>query len=102
MHLKLNITNKDITLGEKANPANCAIARAIKRNRTVKTSCVSVFHDMCIIHAKKQGKIMSYSAPLPKVASDFIHRFDHSKAVSPVSFCIDLHKSRQTDLYSVK
>ena len=42
MNKKINITEKNIFEGEKANPQNCAIARAIKRNMKSKVMSVSV------------------------------------------------------------
>lgn len=102
MHLNLNITDRDINKGERANPSECAIARAIKRNRTIKTASVSVFYDKCVVHAVKNGKTVSYVGRLPDQASTFVHQFDHFKAVCPMSFSIELNKATKAEHYLVK
>ena len=42
MNKTINITERNIFEGEKANPQNCAIARAIKKNMKGKVTSISV------------------------------------------------------------
>lgn len=103
MHLKLNITNSDITRGERANPSECAIARSIKRNKKIKATSVSVFYNKCIVQAQQKGKTVNYVATMPEAVSTFIHRFDHCKPVNPFRVELSLNKARSKDLvYLVK
>ena len=75
----LKITNKNILEGEKANPQNCAIARAIKAKMKNKFEEVSVLPSHVTL--KIDEKI--FVAPMPKEATNFIKRFDRGLAVNP-------------------
>jgi len=98
MHLKLNVTGRDIAKGEKANPANCAIARALMRNKAICPSRVSVFYDKCLIQAtNKVGRTVNYIARLPDEASTFVHRFDNFKAVAPLKFALNLTRTSKAE-----
>ena len=77
MNKKINITEKNIFEGEKANPQNCAIARAIKRNMKSKVMSVSVLPSHVTL--KIDNKI-------------FIKRFDKGTAVNPFQLKLKFRK----------
>jgi hypothetical protein len=79
MNKTINIREKNITQGEKANPQNCAIARAIKEEYKSKIKNVSVLPSHIVLEFKKQ----TYTAAMPKNGIDFIKRFDRGLAVNP-------------------
>jgi hypothetical protein len=87
-HISFHITNRDIVKGKQADPAGCAIARAIHRNKTVKS--VKVFHDTCHIQVMEKNKVKSYRAPMPVEARAFVRRFDAGLAVAPFHLAVDL------------
>jgi len=78
MKQNLKITDKNILEGEKANPQNCAIARAIKSKMKKKISNVSVLPSQVILEIDKK----MFIAEMPKKGKDFIKRFDHGLAVN--------------------
>ena len=78
MKQTLRITNKNILEGEKANPQNCAIARAIKSKMKKKVTEVSVLPSQVILHIDKK----MFIAKMPKNGANFIKRFDHGLAVN--------------------
>lgn len=80
MNKKINIKEKNITQGEKANPQNCAIARAIKDNMKEKISSVSVLPSHIVLTLKNNKH---YFAQMPKSGRNFIKRFDKGIAVNP-------------------
>jgi hypothetical protein len=80
----INITERNIFEGEKANPQNCAIARAIKKNMKGKVTSISVLPS----HVNLKIKNKQYTAIMPKIGATFIKRFDKGEAVN--SFSLDL------------
>jgi hypothetical protein len=78
MNKTLKITDKNILEGEKANPQNCAIARAIKSKMKKKIEEVSVLPTQVIL--KMDNKM--FVAPMPKEGTNFIKRFDRGLAVN--------------------
>jgi len=82
--LTFKITNKNILEGEKANPQNCAIARAIKSQIKNKIKNVSVLPSQVILEMDKN----MFVANMPKDGTDFIKRFDRGQAVN--SFKLNL------------
>lgn len=72
------ITNKNILEGEKANPQNCAIARAIKGRMKKKITNVSVLPSQVILEMDKK----MFIAEMPKIGTNFIKRFDRGQAVN--------------------
>ena len=79
MKKTINITNKNIFEGEKANPQNCAIARAIKRQlKGQKITNVAVLPSHITLETSKKHLI----AEMPKEGADFIKRFDRGLAVA--------------------
>lgn len=85
MKHKINITNTNILEGEKANPQNCAIARAIKSKMKKKITNVSVLPSHVTLRIDKK----MFVAKMPKAGADFIKRFDKGQAVN--SFQINLN-----------
>jgi hypothetical protein len=88
MNKNINITERNIFEGEKANPQNCAIARAIKKEMKGKINSVSVLASHVVIKMKNQ----EYVASMPKVGADFIKRFDHGQAVNSFSLKLNFKK----------
>lgn len=88
MKLKLNINGKHIDLGERANPSNCAIARALK-GKMRNLDRVGVFPDFAYIVVKNRKKTQAYKAKLNKTAMNFIKAFDDFKPV--VAFAMSLN-----------
>jgi hypothetical protein len=84
MKQKLKITNKNILEGEKADPQNCAIAKAIKNKMKKKIAEVSVLPTQVVLRIDKK----MFIAQMPKEGRNFIKRFDHGLAVNP--FELDL------------
>jgi len=78
------ITNKNILEGEKANPQNCAIARAIKSKMKKKIKSVSVLPSQVILETDKN----MFIADMPNIGTNFIKRFDRGQAVN--SFQLNL------------
>ena len=78
MNQKLKITNKNILEGEKANPQNCAIARAIKNKMKKKVTNVSVLPSHVTLTIDKK----MFVAKMPKAGAEFIKRFDHAQTVN--------------------
>jgi len=74
----INVTDKNILLGEKANPQNCAIAKAIKNQMKSKIKDISVLPSHVTICTKNKN----YVAQMPKEGAEFIKRFDRGLAVA--------------------
>jgi len=88
MKKTINITNRNITEGEKANPQNCAIARAIKSKMRKEIEEVSVLPSQVTL--KIDNKI--FVAPMPKQGASFIKRFDRGLAVNPFELNLKFKK----------
>jgi len=88
MKQKLKITNKNILEGEKANPQNCAIARAIKNKMKKEIQEVSVLATQVVL--KIDNKM--FVAPMPKEGTNFIKRFDRGLAVNPFELNLKFKK----------
>jgi hypothetical protein len=88
MNQKLKITNKNILEGEKANPQNCAIARAIKSKMKNKIQEVSVLPTQVILKIDKK----MFVAEMPKQGTNFIKRFDRGLAVNPFEIKLKFKK----------
>lgn len=85
MKKTINITEKNIFEGEKANPQNCAIARAIRKEMKGELKSISVLPSHISLTFKKKN----YFAQMPKEGIEFIKRFDRGQAVN--SFKIKLN-----------
>ena len=82
------ITNKNILEGEKANPQNCAIARAIKNKMKKEIQEVSVLATQVVL--KIDNKM--FVATMPKEGTNFIKRFDRGLAVNPFELNLKFKK----------
>jgi len=101
MQLKIRVSKKDIRNGEKSNPSDCAIAKALKRNKALNPTRVGVFYDKCIVQTvSAKGRKQSYIASLNDRASTFVHRFDHGKMVKPLAITLDLKKCSSDHVYA--
>jgi hypothetical protein len=80
MKQKINVTDRNILEGEKANPQNCAIARAIKSKLKKKIQEVSVLPTQVVLKIDKK----MFVAEMPKDGTNFIKRFDRGLAVNPL------------------
>jgi hypothetical protein len=80
----IKISNANILEGEKANPQNCAIARAIKGKMKKKITDVSVLPSHVTLRIDRK----IFVAKMPKSGANFIKRFDRGQAVN--SFELDL------------
>ena len=78
MKKTINITEKNIFEGEKANPQNCAIARAIRKEMKGKLKSVSVLPSHISLTFKKKN----YFACMPTEGIEFVKRFDRGQAVN--------------------
>ncbi|NBW16064.1 MAG: hypothetical protein EBR82_49585 [Caulobacteraceae bacterium] len=88
MKQMVKITNKNILEGEKANPQNCAIARAIKNKMKKKIEEVSVLPTQVIIKMDKK----MFVAEMPKKGTNFIKRFDRGHAVNAFELNLNFKK----------
>lgn len=78
MKKTIKITDTNILEGEKANPQNCAIARAIKSKMKKKITGLSVLPTQVILEMDKK----MFIAEMPKSGTNFIKRFDRGLAVN--------------------
>jgi len=78
MNHTIKITDRNILEGEKANPQNCAIARAIKSKMKKKITDVSVLPSHVTLRI--DNKI--FVAEMPKVGANFIKKFDRGQGVN--------------------
>ena len=88
MKKTIKISNTNIFEWEKANPQNCAIARAIKSKMKKKISSVSVLPS----HVTLKIDNKMFFADMPKIGADFIKRFDKGTAVNPFQLKLKFRK----------
>jgi hypothetical protein len=84
----IKITNTNILEGEKANPQNCAIARAIKSKMKKKITSVSVLPTQVVLTIDKK----MFIAKMPKSGANFIKRFDRGQAVNTLELNLKFKK----------
>lgn len=89
--VNLKITDSNIKNGKAADPANCPIANAIKR-QFKGLAYVSVLADRAFVAIKKSSKITTYNSTLTKEASQFVKSFDRGFKVRPFKFELVLNK----------
>jgi hypothetical protein len=88
MKKTFKITDRNIFEGEKANPQNCAIAKAIKKEMKSKIQDISVLPS----HVTLRIDNKMFIAEMPKYGSDFIKRFDHGQAVNNFKLNLNFKK----------
>jgi len=84
----IKISNTNILEGEKANPQNCAIARAIKSKMKKKITSVSVLPTQVVLTIDKK----MFIAKMPKSGANFIKRFDRGQAVNTLELNLKFKK----------
>jgi len=89
MKRTINITNKNILEGEKANPQNCAIARALKSQLRQDIKSISVLPSHVAISLKNNKELF---AEMPKEGAEFIKRFDRGLAVNRLKLNLKFKK----------
>jgi hypothetical protein len=102
--LKVNVTRKDITNGQRGKSWSCPVALAATRVRPEGSaiSSAGIFHlffwpsEPAAMEAEKgwtpgTSSTSTHSARLPEVATDFICDYDMGKDVEPFSFEVELH-----------
>lgn len=88
MNKTIKITQQNIFEAEIANPQNCAIARAIKRNMKGKLMSISVLPS----HVTLRMDNKMFIAKMPKPGADFIKRFDRGQAVNSFELNLNFKK----------
>jgi len=78
MKLNLNIQDRHINEGLQGEPTGCAIARALK-DKINNIVDVGVFPSHFFVSIKKNKRVQYYTGKLPKIASNFIKKFDRNK-----------------------
>lgn len=84
----INITNQNIQNGEKANPQNCAIAKAIKNKFKNKIKNLSVLPSHIAISLDDKELF----AKMPKEGAEFIKRFDRGLPVNRIKLNLNFTK----------
>lgn len=87
MKLNINVTKKDIRYGKQADPAGCAIARALSRNKDIVK--MSVLPDSTVITMKHGKKFKTLAARNKTNVSEFIKNFDNDVKVEPIKFALN-------------
>ena len=97
MKSKFNITKNNIKNGKQADPADCAIAQAVKREMNkqgVKIKNVSVLpYDIRMdVFNSKTNKVCHLSATMPEYGANFIKKFDSGEKVKPFELEVTFKK----------
>ena len=82
--MKINVTAQDIQQGQKRDPEQCAVARALLRAGLNHSGVMGP----SVMVSDAWGRLISL--PLPTAVSDWIFNFDAGKAVRPSSFEMDV------------
>ena len=85
----IKVTNKNIQDGEKANPENCAIAKALKNQFRNKIKGLSVLPSHVAISFKNNNEVF---AKMPKEGAEFIKRFDAGLPVNRIKLNLNFKK----------
>jgi hypothetical protein len=92
----IQVTQDDITHGQKGDCQYCPIARAIARTVQYAEE-INVYHcDGRIIHSL-EPPLTRIAVPfdLPEIAQEFIRRFDHKRTVWPIEFDITVLSTQE-------
>lgn len=98
MKLQLNIGENHIRLGKQSDPANCAIARAIKDKLGEKVYSVGVFPTNVLLSVMKKNKLVNYKGQLNKSTNTFIKRFDKGLPVNSFKLRLSLKRNYKYSL----
>jgi hypothetical protein len=86
MKLKINVTRRDIKLGERGHYAACPVARACRRHKP--TARAWVLGNSISVAASPTAHLGT--APLPDEVRAFIANFDRGEPVRPFRFTLVL------------
>lgn len=89
MKQTINITNQNIQNGEKANPQNCAIAKALKNKFRNRIKDISVLPSHVAISFENNKE---FFAKMPKEGAEFIKRFDKGLPVNRIKLDLNFKK----------
>lgn len=78
--IRVNVTQKDITNGEKASRICCPVVLAMKR--AIRNNSVKVSYSFATFIKNKH----EYVTVFPTQTITFIHAFDDNEAVQPFKF----------------
>jgi len=97
--MKLKITKNDIKGGKQHDPANCAVARSIRRNLISKGKKkriidISVLPGHASMSINEGNKIVVYGAKMPIKGSQFVYDFDNGASVKPFNLVLPLKKTK--------
>ena len=81
--MKITVTAQDIYEGQKRDPEQCAVARALVRAGLNHSGVMGP----SVMVSDSWGRLISL--PLPSAVSDWIFDFDAGKTVRPISFDLD-------------
>lgn len=86
MKVTVNVTARDIQLGNKASAEMCPVARAVRRLKVLKDRYPSVgTRVLCYM-----GSYFTQSVFLPDNVVEFIKNFDFGQKVEPFQFTVEL------------
>lgn len=94
--MKVNVTEKHIQDGVKKSCCSCPVAIAINSPiiqmefPKIALSSVHLKDGHCTIQGEQGGPKMIHKFSLPKIAQDFVAKFQLGETVSPIQFDIDL------------
>lgn len=98
MKLNINVTKKDIRYGKQAEPAGCAIARALARNKSIVK--MSVLPDSTVITMKHGKKFKTLAARNQSSVTKFIKDFDNDEKVKPFKFSLSFSTVSTSKAYT--
>jgi len=81
--MKITVTRQDIQQGQRRDPEQCAVARALVRAGFEHSGVMGP----SVMMPDRWGRLISL--PLPAVVSDWIFDFDAGKPVRPITFEMD-------------
>lgn len=89
MRYTIEVTEDDIVNGDPHDPCSCPIARAISRATGKNWYQVDV-RGSGLKLSNREGKMQRVTGPLPRIARDFIERFDRGSDVQPITFTLGI------------
>jgi hypothetical protein len=93
--MNLKITKNDIKNGKQHDPANCAIARSMKRkckNNKKQIADISILPGHASLSVYEGNKIVVYGAKMPIKGSQFVYDFDNGVSTKPLNLILPFKK----------
>jgi len=93
--MNLKITKNDIKNGKQHDPANCAIARSMKRkckNNKKQIADISILPGHASLSVYEGNKIVVYGAKMNNKASQFVYDFDNGASAKPLNLVLPFKK----------